>query len=91
MNCYEMARNRFQDIGGDTEKVLTRLDKIALSMHCWQGDDVAGFENAGSLDGGLAVTGNHPGRARNGNELRADLDFALTLIPGPKRVNLHAD
>ncbi|MBR4957091.1 MAG: L-rhamnose isomerase [Lentisphaeria bacterium] len=89
-NCYQKASAKFQDIGIDTEKVLKRLDKIALSMHCWQGDDVAGFENAGALDGGLAVTGNHPGRARNGEELRADLDFAFTLIPGPKRVNLHA-
>lgn len=60
-------------------------------MHCWQGDDVAGFENPeGSLTGGIQATGNYPGKARNAAELRADLEMALTLIPGPKRLNLHA-
>ncbi len=90
MDCYKAVREKFAAIGVDAEKALARLDKIPLSLHCWQGDDVNGFEKAGSLDGGLAVTGNYPGRARTGDELRADLDFAFTLIPGPKRVNLHA-
>ena len=90
MKCYETAAAKFREIGIDTEKVLARLNKIPISLHCWQGDDVAGFENSGALDGGIAVTGNYPGRARSGAELRADLDFAFKLIPGPKRVNLHA-
>jgi L-rhamnose isomerase len=59
-------------------------------MHCWQGDDVAGFENPAVPDGGIQATGNYPGKARNATELRADLELALSLIPGPKRLNLHA-
>ncbi|MGE4565534.1 MAG: L-rhamnose isomerase [Victivallaceae bacterium] len=87
---FKNAVEQYEVWGVDVEKALERLSQIAVSMHCWQGDDVAGFENAGTLDGGLAVTGNYPGRARNGDELRADLDFAMSLIPGKKRLNLHA-
>src|SRR6202000_202326 len=75
----------------DTEAVLRRLETISVSLHCWQGDDVGGFENAGGpLGGGLAVTGNYPGKARTPEELRADLEKVYSLIPGKHRLNLHA-
>ncbi|NOX55094.1 MAG: L-rhamnose isomerase, partial [Planctomycetes bacterium] len=78
-------------IGVDTDAALERLGKIAISLHCWQGDDVGGFESLGEeLGGGLAVTGNYPGKARTPDELRSDLDMALSLIPGTHRLNLHA-
>ena len=88
--AYEIAKERYAAIGVDTEKVLEQLQNFHLSMHCWQADDVKGFEaQAGSLDGGLAVTGNYPGAARNIDELRADILKAKTLIPGNHRLNLH--
>lgn len=88
---YRLARDRYAEIGTDTEAALVALSSVAISLHCWQGDDVGGFENAGAaLGGGLAVTGMHPGKARNPDELRADLDVALSLIPGRHRLNLHA-
>ena len=91
MNPYSFARQQFADYGIDTEIALATLANIPVSLHCWQGDDVRGFEDRGTgLDGGLAVTGNHPGAARDIDELRADLDQALALIPGPNRLNLHA-
>ena len=75
----------------DTERVLGILETIPISIQCWQGDDVLGFENPdGALTGGILTSGNHPGRARNAQELRDDLEVALSLIPGTKRVNLHA-
>ncbi|WP_313360003.1 L-rhamnose isomerase [Mixta calida] len=89
--AFELAKQRFADTGVDVEAAITQLDKIPVSMHCWQGDDVRGFENPqGALTGGIQATGNYPGRARNADELRADVDLALGLIPGPKRFNLHA-
>jgi L-rhamnose isomerase len=89
--AYALARERYAGLGVDTEAALRRLANIPLSLHCWQGDDVGGFENAGAeLGGGLAVTGNYPGKARNADELRADLDKALSLVPGTHRLNLHA-
>ncbi len=89
--AYALARERYAALGVDTEAALARLRPLQLSLHCWQGDDVRGFEDAGQeLGGGLAVTGNYPGRARNAAELRADLEAALRLIPGRHRVNLHA-
>ena len=90
MTYFEQAKEIYQSIGVDVEKAIQKLDQIAISLHCWQGDDVQGFENAGALDGGIAVTGNYPGRASCGDELRADLDFALQLLPGEYRLNLHA-
>jgi L-rhamnose isomerase len=88
---YNSARERYEELGVDTEQALTRLSTISISLHCWQGDDVGGFENMGeSLGGGLAVTGNHPGKARTPGELRADLDRALSLVPGKHRLNLHS-
>jgi L-rhamnose isomerase len=90
--AYSAARDRYADHGIDTEKALARLQTISLSLHCWQGDDVGGFEKrAGGLEGsGLQVTGGYPGRARTVDELRSDLEQAFRLIPGRHRVNLHA-
>lgn len=88
--AYEIARERYAEIGIDTEKVLQQLQDFHLSMHCWQADDVKGFElQAGALDGGIAVTGNYPGAARNIDELRSDILKAKSLIPGSHRLNLH--
>jgi L-rhamnose isomerase len=90
-NAYALARERYAEAGVDTERALDRVDRIPISMHCWQGDDVRGFENPqGALTGGISATGNYPGRARNADELRADADVAMAQIPGPKRFNLHA-
>lgn len=89
--AWELAKQRFAAVGIDVEEALRQLDRLPVSMHCWQGDDVAGFENPeGSLTGGIQATGNYPGKARSASELRADLEQALSLIPGPKRLNLHA-
>jgi L-rhamnose isomerase len=88
---YESAKAQFADWGVDTEAALEMLKDIPISVHCWQGDDVVGFENrSGSSGGGIQATGNHPGRARNPAELRADLEFAYSKIPGAHRLNLHA-
>lgn len=88
---YELAKEQYAAIGVDTEKALERLSAIAISLHCWQGDDVCGFENNGEdLGGGLAVTGAYPGKARTAEELRSDVELALSLIPGKHRFNLHA-
>src|SRR5210317_1166438 len=88
---YESAKAVFADWGVDTETALERLKSIPISMHCWQGDDVVGFEQkTGTSGGGIQATGNHPGRARNPGELRADLEFAYSMIPGRHRLNLHA-
>ncbi len=89
--AYALAIERYQGIGVDVEAALVRLGTIPISLHCWQGDDVRGFEQSGSnLGGGLAATGNYPGRARTAGELRADATKALSLIPGRHRFNLHA-
>lgn len=89
--AFRLARDRYADAGVPVEPALEVLARIPVSLQCWQGDDVRGFEpGAGPLEGGLAVTGTHPGRARTPEELRADLDQALALIPGRHRVNLHA-
>lgn len=89
--AYGFAKERYAAMGVDTEEVLLKLDRIPISIHCWQGDDVRGFENPdGELTGGIQTSGNYPGRARNAEELRADLELALAQIPGRKRINLHA-
>ena len=89
--AYQLGRQRYSDIGVDTEKAMTRLEKIAISLHCWQGDDVGGFENSDGLTGGgIMATGNYPGKARTADELRADADKAFSLIPGKHRFNLHS-
>ena len=88
---YSLARERYAELGVDADLAMQRLSRIAISMHCWQGDDVAGFENTGTdLSGGIAVTGSYPGRARTPDELRSDIDQAMALIPGTHRLNLHA-
>jgi L-rhamnose isomerase len=90
--AYRQAAARYAEAGVDTEQALKTLEKLAVSIHCWQGDDVGGFEtpDATLSGGGIQATGNYPGKARNADELRADLDTALSLIPGRHRVNLHA-
>jgi len=88
---YSLAQERYAEFGVDTEAALDTLAATSISLHCWQGDDVGGFESTGeALGGGLAVTGNHPGKARTIAELRQDLEQALALIPGRHRLNLHA-
>ena len=88
---YQLAKERYAQVGVDTDKALKLLAAIPISIHCWQGDDVGGFENAGQeLGGGLAVTGNYPGKARTANELRSDFEKALSVLPGSYRFNLHA-
>jgi len=88
---YSLARDQYAALGVSTDRALETLRTIAISLHCWQGDDVAGFESAAGLTGGgIQATGNYPGKARNIDELRADLEKALSLIPGKHRLNLHA-
>ena len=89
--AYALARERYAALGVDTDRALATLAGISLSLHCWQGDDVSGFESSGeALSGGIAATGNYPGKARNADELRRDLDMAYRVIPGRHRLNLHA-
>ena len=88
---YELAKKRYAEYGIDTDKVLETLKNIPISMHSWQGDDVIGFENPdGELTGGIQTTGNYPGKATTPEQLRADIEKALSLIPGKHRINLHA-
>ncbi|HWW03576.1 MAG TPA: L-rhamnose isomerase [Candidatus Acidoferrum sp.] len=90
-SAYQLAKERYAELGVDTENALQQLVGIPISIHCWQGDDVGGFENAGQeLGAGLAVTGNYPGKARTPQELRGDIEKALSLVPGKHRFNLHA-
>lgn len=89
--AYELAKEVYAAIGVDTEAAMARVKEIPVSIHCWQGDDVRGFENPdGDLTGGIQTTGNYPGRARTITELRADIEKAFSLIPGKKRLSLHA-
>jgi L-rhamnose isomerase len=88
-SCYESARAIYGDFGVDTESALSQLQFISISMHCWQGDDVHGFEN-GELSGGIQATGNYPGRARTPDELMLDIAKSLSFVPGRHRLNLHA-
>ncbi len=91
MTIYDSARAQFADWGIDAEAAIAATLAVPISVHCWQGDDVGGFEKkSGSAGGGIQATGNHPGRARTPDELRADLEFAYGLIPGKHRLNLHA-
>ncbi|QJT18054.1 L-rhamnose isomerase [Aeromonas sp. 1805] len=89
--AFALAKQQYAALGVDVDEALTTLATIPVSMHCWQGDDVGGFEaDAGALTGGIQATGNYPGKARDAIELRRDLDLAMSLIPGAKRLNLHA-
>jgi len=89
---YALAKERYAELGIDVDKAIASLEHIPISMHCWQGDDVGGFEktNAGLSGGGIQATGNYPGKARTLAELRGDIEKALSLIPGKHRLNLHA-
>ena len=90
-SAYSLAQETYAALGVDTEAALKRLATIPISLHCWQGDDVGGFEGVGDLSGsGLAATGNYPGKARTIEQLRQDLELAYRLIPGKHRLNLHA-
>ena len=88
--AYEIAKELYASIGVDTDKAIAKLKTIPVSIQCWQGDDVSGFENAGPLTGGIQATGSYPGKARNIDELKADFLFASKLIPGAKKLSLHA-
>ena len=87
---YESAREQYKAIGVDTDAAIEKLKNVAISMHCWQGDDVTGFDHDGPLSGGIQATGNYPGKARTPKELMDDMDQALSLIPGKHKINLHA-
>lgn len=87
---YEAAKEQYAALGIDTDAAIRQLAEIPISLHCWQGDDVRGFDQDGPLSGGIQTTGNYPGRARNPEELIADLDKAISLLPGKHKLNLHA-
>ena len=88
--AYRLAREQYAHLGVNTERALAQLETISVSLNCWQGDDIGGFEPPRGNLGGVMPTGQYPGKARTGDELRADLAKALALIPGRHRVNLHA-
>jgi L-rhamnose isomerase len=91
VQMYELARERYAELGVDTDAAMEKLANVAISLHCWQGDDVGGFEDPDrGLSGGIMTTGNYPGKARTAVQLRQDLDKAYSLIPGTHRLNLHA-
>lgn len=90
MTRYEEAKKLYAKYGVDTENALEQLKNIPISVHCWQGDDVIGFDGSDSLDGGIQTTGNYPGRARTPEELFSDIERAFALMPGKKRINVHA-
>lgn len=87
---YESAKEMYAAIGVDTDEAIAKLEKVKISMHCWQGDDVTGFDHDGPLSGGIQTTGNYPGKARTPEELMADIDKVLSYIPGKHKINLHA-
>lgn len=89
-SLYEHAKETYAKIGIDTEEILKKLAELPISLHCWQGDDVVGFENTGSLSGGIMATGNYPGKAGTPQELMADIEEVLSLLPGKYKINLHA-
>lgn len=90
MSRYEEAKKIYASMGVDTEEALNKLKDVTISVHCWQGDDVTGFDSRASLSGGIQTTGNYPGKATTPEELMADIDKAFSLIPGKKKLNLHA-
>ncbi len=90
MNRYESAKKLYANFGIDTDSAIEKLSDITVSVHCCQGDDVGGFDGDDALSGGIQTTGNYPGKARNPEELMADIDKAFSLIPGKKKLNLHA-
>ena len=89
LNAYTLAKERYAALGIDTDQAIATLEKTPISLHCWQTDDVMGFESNAGLSGGIQTTGNYPGRARTIDEVRADLEFVNSLLAGTQRVNLH--
>ena len=87
---YEYAKEKYAKIGVDTDKAIEILKTVPVSLHCWQGDDVKGFDQDGPLTGGIQTTGNYPGKARTPEELLADMDKVMSLAPGKKKINVHA-
>ena len=87
---YEEAKKKYAAVGVDTDAAIEKLKEIPVSLHCWQGDDVTGFDHDGPLTGGIQTTGDYPGKARTPEELMQDMDQALRLMPGKKKLNLHA-
>ena len=87
---YEEAKARYAAIGVDTDKAVETLKNVPVSLHCWQGDDVKGFDQDGPLTGGIQTTGNYPGKATTPEQLMADMDKVLSLAPGKKKINVHA-
>ena len=87
---YEDAKKQYAAIGVNTDEAIERLMEVPVSLHCWQGDDVTGFDHDGPLTGGIQTTGNYPGKARTPDELFADMDMAMKLMPGKKKINVHA-
>ena len=90
MTAYEYAKSEYAKYGIDTDAAIEKLSQVSVSVHCWQGDDVTGFDSRAALSGGIQTTGNYPGKARTPEELMQDLDVALSLMPGKKKLNLHA-
>ena len=90
MNNYEYAKAKYAELGIDTDAAMELLKNVPVSIHCWQGDDVTGFDSKAALSGGIQTTGNYPGKATTPEELMADIDKAFSLIPGKKKLNLHA-
>ena len=87
---YELAKKKYASFGVDTDAAIEQLKTIPVSLHCWQGDDVTGFDHDGPLTGGIQTTGNYPGKARTPEELMADIDKVMSLVPGKVKLNLHA-
>ena len=90
MSRFEEAKKIYASYGVDAEKAIKTLQNVPVSMHCWQGDDVIGFDSIGELTGGIQTTGNYHGKATTPEELMADLDKAMSLVPGKKKINVHA-
>ena len=90
MSRYNEAKEMYKKIGVDTEKALEALSNVSVSMHCWQGDDVVGFDSKEALSGGIQTTGNYPGKATSPKELMDDIDKVISLTPGKLKLNLHA-
>ena len=87
---YAIAKEAFAAYGIDTDKAIAKLKNIPVSLHCWQGDDVIGFDHDGPLNGGIQTTGNYPGKATNPEQLLADMDKVISLCPGLAKINVHA-
>ena len=90
MTRYESAKEMYAKLGVDTDAAIEKCMQVPVSLHCWQGDDVTGFDHDGPLTGGIQTTGNYPGKARTPEELMADMDKAMSLMPGAKKINVHA-